>query len=245
MNLIPDLDDPRYLDELGWFLQYEQDAYGDSGRTYAQDRLEWSEMLLDNFLDSVGHDREWIRDKTVVSVGSGCSGDLCAWPVASKVVVEPLAYTYQKLDMLLADKPGTSPTVYLSQGIEHLPLLDGCADAVICRNALDHMMVPGHGLAEIWRILKLGATLYLRVDIGGEPCPDEPSPFARESLIALLEERFEILTLEDGFKPHSSGRDYSVKVIARAKPGLRHALDKKALLQKYEIRCSSGGTTAG
>lgn len=39
-------------------------------------------------------------------------------------------YAYQKLGMLIQDAPGTVSTVYVSLGIEELPLLDDCADVV-------------------------------------------------------------------------------------------------------------------
>ena len=83
--------------------------------------------------------------------------------------------------MLVEDAVG-SRTIHLALGAEDLPLLDGCADLVICRNTLDHMPNPGLALREMWRILHQDAALFVSVDIGATPTPDEPTVFSVESL---------------------------------------------------------------
>jgi hypothetical protein len=145
MPFIPDFPEPRYLNEVGWFLYREQ--YGDNhfGGSYADERLVSSKMLLDEVLAYCGRERIWLKDKTVVSIGCGCSGDLAVWPAAAKIGVDPLLYVYQKLGMLVEDVAGTSKTLLLSVGVEQLPVLDDCADLVVCRNALDHMLDAGCG----------------------------------------------------------------------------------------------------
>lgn len=234
MPQLPDFSDPRYLDEVGWFLSFEKYAYENTGRSYAKDRMNWSELFLADLLSACNQGGDWIRDKAVVSIGCGCSGDLAAWPAASKIAVDPLAYAYQDLDLLIADHAGTAPTTYLSVGIEDLPLLNECADVAVCRNALDHMHDPTAGLAEMRRILKADGRLFLWVDIGGRPTPDEPSPFTRESLMHALEDEFEVLWVGDGYKSHSADREYSVRVLARRKQGPRRKLDKQQILRAYE-----------
>ena len=234
MPELPDFNDPRYLDEVGWFLSYEKYTYENTGRSYAQDRMTWSEMFLVDLLTACKQTTDWIRDKTVISMGCGCSGDLAAWPARSKIAVDPLVYAYQHLDMLVADRPTTAPTTYLSVGIENLPLLDDCTDVVVCRNALDHMHDPAAGLAEIERVLKADGRLFLWVDIGGGPTPDEPSPFTRESLMRVLEPGFEVLSLSDSHKAHSADREYSVRILAKPRQGSRAKLDKQQLLNAYE-----------
>jgi len=166
MLRIPDLTDPRYLDELGWFLYHEKFRRDQFGDTYDEERLAYSRLLMDEVLGGCGRDRTWLADKTVVTVGCGCTGDLATWPAAAKIAVDPLLYAYQKLEMLVPDAPDTPPTTYLSVGIGDLPLLDGCADLVLCRNALDHVADPGEMLRQIHRILAPEGTLYLSVDTG-------------------------------------------------------------------------------
>jgi SAM-dependent methyltransferase len=236
MPLIPGFTDPRYLDEGGWILYHK--AYGrlQFGGSYDEERLAYSRLLLDEVLGYCGHDEPWLRDKTVVSIGCGCTGDLAAWPAAVKIAVDPLLYTYQKLRMLVDDIAGTSHTVHLAVGIEALPLLDDCANLVICRNALDHMPDPKLGLWQICRILKDNAPLFLSVDIGGFPTPDEPTVFSVDSLVALLEEQFAIARHTDDHLSHSGWRAGSVRILARKRPQAHEALDPAQILQAYIAR---------
>ncbi len=152
-----------------------------------------------------------------------------------KVAIDPLLYAYQHLGMLVPDEVG-APTVYLSQGAESLPLLDRFADLVICRNALDHMPDPRVGLAEMCRILADDGALFVSVDTGGDPTPDEPTVFSIESLRALVREVFEVATFTDGHRPHSAGRAGNVRLLARKIPDASRPLDKAQVLQAYEAR---------
>ena len=47
---IPDLADPRYLDEVGWFLYHERYERHQFGGSYDDERLEYSHLLLDEVL---------------------------------------------------------------------------------------------------------------------------------------------------------------------------------------------------
>jgi SAM-dependent methyltransferase len=177
----------------------------------------------------------WTESKTVVSLGSGCTGDLAAFPAAVKIAVDPLLHVYQRLGMLVKEEVGNR-TIHLALGAEDLPLLDGCADLVICRNALDHMPNPRLALQEMWRILNDAGALFISVDIGGVPTPDEPTVFSVESLSNLLREFFDGVTPADNHPPHSEGRLCSVRVVAHKKPRASHRLDKEKILAAYEAR---------
>lgn len=238
MAQIPDLTDPRYLDEIGWFLYHEKYRRGQFGGSYNAERLAYSRLLRDEVARYLHTDASWLEGKTVVSIGCGCTGDLAAFPAAIKVGIDPLLYLYQKLGLLITDEAG-SRTVYLSLGAESLPLLDDFADLVICRNALDHMPKPEIALAEINRILKSDGVLFASVDIGGAPTPDEPTVFSVESLGALIGDQFDLLTLDDDYPPHSEGRVCSTRIVARKKPGPVQALDKQAILRAYESQLDS------
>jgi SAM-dependent methyltransferase len=233
MPFIPDLTDPRYLDEVGWFLYHEKYGRSQFGGSYDEERVSYSRLLRNEVLNYCGQDAQWLEDKTVVSIGCGCTGDLVAWAAAVKIAVDPLLYTYQQLRMLVDDVAGTSRTMYLSVGIEALPLLDECADLVICRNALDHMPDPQLALQQLSRILKAEALLFLSVDIGGVPTPDEPTVFSVESLTALLEEQFVLVRHTDAHPSHSGWRTGSVRILARKKPHVGQRLDREKILQAY------------
>jgi SAM-dependent methyltransferase len=176
-----------------------------------------------------------LADKTVVSIGCGCTGDLAAFPAAVKIAVDPLLSVYKRLEMLVDDEAG-SRTVYLSVEAESLPLVDADIDVVICRNALDHVLAPAAVAAEIERILKPAGILFVSVDIGGAPTPDEPTVFTQESLCALLAPHFEVSVLTDNESPHSEGRLRSVRLLARKKVPALASLDKAAILRAYEAR---------
>jgi ubiquinone/menaquinone biosynthesis C-methylase UbiE len=237
MPQIPDLTDPRYLYEVGWFLYHEKYGYGQSASSFDEERSAFSLALLDEVLGYCGQSQKWLEDKVVVSVGCGCTGDLTAWPAAVKIGVDPLLYVYQKLEMLVEDVPGTSQTIYLAVDGQDLPLLDGYADLVVCRNALDHMPDPEEALKQIWRILKKDGTLFLGVDIGGPSTPDEPTVFSEEGLSALLRVRFDVLTQTKKHLPYSPHRSYSVRVLAQKKcQASGPPLDKETILQAYMTR---------
>jgi SAM-dependent methyltransferase len=236
MLRIPDLTDPRYLDEVGWFLYHEKFRRDRFGASYVEERLAYSRMLLDEVLRACGRDPAWLADKTVVTVGCGCTGDLATWPAAVKIAVDPLLYTYQKLGILVQDAPGTVSTVHLSVGIQELPLLDDVADIVICRNALDHVPDPAVMLHQVRRILKPAGIVFLSVDIGGSPTPDEPTVFTIDGLTALVGESFAIVRCTDSHSPHSEGRRCSVRILARKIGGAVPRIDKEAVLNAYLAR---------
>jgi SAM-dependent methyltransferase len=239
MPQLPDLTDPRYLDEVGWFLYHEKFRRDQFGASYEDERLAYSRLLLDEVLAACRKERQWLADKTVVTVGCGCTGDLATWPAAVKIAVDPLLYVYQRLGMLIPDVPGTTATVFLSVGIEELPMLDECADIVVCRNALDHVADSGAMLQQIRRILRPQGFVYLSVDIGGEPTPDEPTVFTIDGLAALVQESFAIVSRTDNGPPHSGGRECAVRLLARRTDRVTPLLDRGAVLDAYLARIES------
>jgi SAM-dependent methyltransferase len=235
MPQMPDLADPRYLDEVGWFLYHEKYGRTKFGGSYDAERRAYSLLFLEEVATYLGREPAWLADKAVVSIGSGCTGDLAAFPSRVKIAIDPLLYVYQKLGLLIPDEVG-SQTVYLSIGAEELPLLDDCADLVACRNALDHMPNPRVALQEMWRILNHDGSLFVSVDIGGAPTPDEPTVFSVESLSDLLAESFEVIKFVDTYPSHSVGRVCSVRLVARKKRQTVHSLNKEEILRAYEAR---------
>jgi SAM-dependent methyltransferase len=235
MTRIPNFADPRYLDEVGWFLYHEKYRRDQFGGSYDTERLAYSGLLLNEVADYLERDVSWFRDKTVVSIGCGCTGDLAAFPAAAKIAIDPLLDVYQKLGMLLDDEVG-GRTIYLSIGAENLPLLDNCADLVLCRNALDHMPDPAVTLAELWRVLRQDGALFVSVDIGGVPTPDEPTVFSVESLRELLADEFEVTKYVDSYPPHSVGRLGSVRLVARKRRRVDQSINKEQILRVYEAR---------
>ena len=236
MPFIPDFTDPRYVDEVGWFLYHEKYGRDEFGGSYDAERRAYSRLLLEEVAQYLKQEPTWLEDKTVVSIGCGCSGDLVTFPSRIKIAIDPLLYVYQQLGLLMPDEAG-SPTVYLSTGAEELPLLSDYADLVICRNALDHMHNPVLALKEMRRILNKEGALFLSVDLGGEPTPDEPTVFSTDSLEALLlQEQFEIVDSVRDEQPHSAWRPSSTRIMVRKKPQNGRTLDKEEILRRYTAR---------
>jgi SAM-dependent methyltransferase len=233
MVQLPDLTEPRYLEEIGWFLYHEKYRRDIFGGSYDAERVAYSRLLLEEVLGLAKRDAKWLADKTIISVGCGCTCDLAAFPAATKIGIDPLLYAYQKLGMLIEDEAG-GRTMYLSHGAEDLPILDDFADLIICRNALDHMLRPELALAEFHRILRDDGLFFASVDIGGAPTPDEPTVFSTEGLRTLLSHQFDVIALVDNYQPHSGDRVCSARIVARTKPGAGFRVDREMLLRRYE-----------
>jgi hypothetical protein len=93
---------------------------------------------------------------------------------------------------------------------------------------------PKQALLHILRNLNKDGVFFLSVDVGGQPTPDEPSPFTMESLITLLKSEFEILPQSDNNPSFNEWRDYSVRVLARKKHQPTFVLSKDKILEAYE-----------
>jgi len=241
MPFIPDFTDPRYVDEVGWFLYHEKYRRGEFDGSYDDERRAYSRLLLEEVTNHLGEKPLWLEDKTVVSIGCGCTGDLVTFPARVKIAIDPLLDVYRQLGLLMQDQVG-SATLYLPTSAEELPLLSDYADLVICRNALDHMHNPAGALKEMGRILNKQGALFLSVDLGGEPTPDEPTVFSSDSLEALLlQEQFEIINTVRDEEPHSGWRHSSMRIIARKKPQNALILDKEEILRRYTARLGDHG----
>jgi SAM-dependent methyltransferase len=237
---LPDLTNPRYLHEVGWFLLQEKHKDIYQGGGYEAYRPDHSRMLLDEVLTLLEQPEGWLADKVIVAVGSGCACELRDWPASLKVEVDPLLYVYQQLSMLLEDRTDAPPTLRLAVGIEDLPLLDEFADVVVCRNAIDHVEDPGAGLGEMWRVLKPGGLLFLSVDMGGAPTPDEPNPFSPGQVEEMVAGRFEIHARSDSHKPHAGWRDSNSRFLLHRIGEKPPSVDKAAVIEAYERSLDEG-----
>lgn len=90
--------------------------------------------------------------------------------------------------------------------------------------------------SQIGRILKAEALLFLSVDIGGIPTPDEPTVFSVDRLTVLLQEQFAIGHQTDEPRSHSGWRAGSVRMLAHKRPQASRGLDRDTLLQAYIAR---------
>lgn len=101
-------------------------------------------------------------NQIVVDVGSGPRGILYTIEDAKLLIaVDPLMDTFRQQGYILNDKKVRS----VSGSAEAIPLADNMADVVFSLNMLDHVQNPEKCLEEMHRILVVGGTLVLCVDM--------------------------------------------------------------------------------
>jgi hypothetical protein len=101
---------------------------------------------------------------------------------------------------------------------------------------------PPVALKEVRRILNKDAVVFLSVDIGGEPTPDEPTVFCPQSLeTLLLEKQFEIVSCVRDAQPNSASRPSSARITARKESPTAVNLDKDEILRRYTSRLGDHG----
>src|SRR2546425_12508840 len=119
MPQMPDLTDPRYLDEVGWFLYHEKYERDRFGGPYDAERLAYSRLLLDEGVGYLGPDTSWLQGKTVVSIGCGCTGGLAAFPASVKGAIDPPLYLYPRLKNPVGHQAGGRPPHPTASGARH------------------------------------------------------------------------------------------------------------------------------
>jgi hypothetical protein len=101
---------------------------------------------------------------------------------------------------------------------------------------------PAGALKEMRRTLNKEGALFLSVDLGGEPTPNEPTVFSSDSLEALLlQEQFEIVDSVRDEQPHSGWHHSSMRIMARKQPQNALTLDKEEILRRYTARLGDHG----
>jgi ubiquinone/menaquinone biosynthesis C-methylase UbiE len=65
--------------------------------------------------------------------------------------------------------------IHIDGSVEALPLRAGSCDAVLCFNLLEHVLDHRAALAEMWRVLRPGGTLYGYVPFFGRGALTDPN----------------------------------------------------------------------
>lgn len=64
MLQLPDLTEPRYLDEIGWFLYHEKYGRDQFDDTYDQERLAYSPMFLEEVTVFAAKSKNGLESRT-------------------------------------------------------------------------------------------------------------------------------------------------------------------------------------
>jgi SAM-dependent methyltransferase len=154
-------------------------------------------------------DFAFFQGKVVVDIGPGPLGFPDACDAAVSIGVEPLAERFAAAGLLIPD----GRAIYLAVGAEQIPLVSSSVDVVLSRNSLDHVRDPAAVVAEVRRILRLGGTFILNVDLDHPATDTEPHTFTRAEVMGLLDGfQVERELLRDAAHGHE-GR--SLVVVAR------------------------------
>jgi SAM-dependent methyltransferase len=160
--------------EIAFWQDVRRNGYG--GAPYPMWREIYPLAEMWNYTVGSGHPLDYFRDKVVVEVGSGPLGIVAALPAKEKVGLDPLSDAYDKL----FDRP--TEVHYMASKGEQIPLSDGYADVVFCKNVLDHVHNPAALLSEVRRILKHDGLFILVVNLAGTgtqiPTEDTLHPYS-------------------------------------------------------------------
>lgn len=88
--------------------------------------------------------------------------NFCRHQQTQPIGLDPLAALYAQ-EGLIECKSGWRPMPLINLTAERLPFADNSLDHVICFNVLDHVADAPAVLKEMWRVLKIGATLRVYV----------------------------------------------------------------------------------
>jgi SAM-dependent methyltransferase len=144
---------------LGRFRGHPEPSGPASGHELAYWRkrgLDKGTYIYDNYLRLWGLERDSLAGAVVADYGSGPFGGVLS--VLEHVEGHPIDVLAAKYNELAVSPYPIEPADKYCTGLP-----DAACDACFCTNALDHDPLPRRVVAEIARILKPGAPLYLHV----------------------------------------------------------------------------------
>lgn len=148
----------------------------------------------------MGVNRNSFKGKVLVDIGCGPHGAIGKFYSRLRFGIDPLANNYHRLFDLSAQE-----IIYLSCGAESIPLIDGIADVVISRNALDHVDNFDASIHEIHRILRPGGEIRLSISYQERYAVTEPIRIDDNVIRASFDKRFSYEIIKRFPKDHDSG----------------------------------------
>lgn len=140
------------------------------GRESQQAYAEWEHRVGAGLVRDYLAPRGDLRDKTVLDVGCGLGGKTVAYAQAGARMVIGCDLSVDNLRAAAAYAGGVergaprasgSVTAFLAADAARLPAPDGCFDAVIANDAMEHFTAPAAALAEMARVTRKGGAIWL------------------------------------------------------------------------------------
>lgn len=189
-------------------FNYWKTAFEDQHHQYYWQNDEKSlKMIFQVYCDELNINKNSFKNKVVIDVGCGPMGSLHYFNAKMKFGVDILANQYnqefntQKHDM-----------IYLNCHSHKIPLVDEFADAVISRNALDHVNNFEKTINEIYRILKMEGEILLSLSLRPFSLITEPQILTRQRMKKALMGKFHYKITKE-LKRNNNSRDHEIIVI--------------------------------
>jgi ubiquinone/menaquinone biosynthesis C-methylase UbiE/uncharacterized protein YbaR (Trm112 family) len=153
------------------------------------DYRDWLESFYRVGLTAFGFPTGFFKGKAVIEIGSGPYGMLACVPHGRGLAIDPLMPSFVAY---MRDRWAENPVRVAAIG-EELPARAEAFDAAVAINCLDHTMEPQKILAELRRVLKPGAVMFINNNV---------KSFAGV-MMGRVGERLGIARLTEVFHPHA------------------------------------------
>ena len=150
-------------------------------------KLYWRNIYFQLYCHYLEIEKNSFRDKVFVDIGCGPHGASGCFEAKIKFGIDPLVDIYNQ-EFNLHDQPDV---IYLNCGAEKIPLINGFVDAVISRNAIDHIDNVEEVISEVHRILHKGGEIHFAVNYQEDSTVCEPNVLNDEIVRNLLNGKFD------------------------------------------------------
>lgn len=176
------------------------------GASFTAKAIAFGKRFISSEYYPVNHLANFLRecDGLILDLGSGSR---CISPRAINVDLFPF------------------PNVHIVADIDNVPLIDGCADAIVLDSVIEHLATPQSVIDEAWRLLRPGGRIFIQVPMVF-PYHGYPAHFQNFTAdgLDLLLSRFEGVRVRSATGPFSMLVNAVSEVLAVLVSGGRGSL---------------------